>query len=149
MRFIQYWGIRNDHEPAKNGTNDRHTPIQVHGPDNLGFLNSITAIMGGESYNFALKSDGTVWAWGNNMFGQLGDGSTTDRYTPVQVSGLVSVTALGGRGYHSLAIKSDGSVWAWGLNASGQLGNGTTRNSSVPVLVIGFSKKIYLPYMVR
>jgi alpha-tubulin suppressor-like RCC1 family protein len=96
-----------------------------------------------------LKSDGTVWSWGNNMFGQLGDGSTTDRYTPVQVSGLVSVTALGGRGYHSLAIKSDGSVWTWGLNGDGQLGDGTTRNSSVPVQVIGLSKKIFLPYMVR
>jgi alpha-tubulin suppressor-like RCC1 family protein len=135
--------------PWENGTNDRHSPIQVHGPEDVGFLNSITAIMGGEAHNFALKSDGTVWAWGSNMFGQLGDGTNIDRYTPVQVSNLGSVTALGGRGYHSLAITSDGNVWAWGLNGAGELGDGTTRNSNVPVEVIGLNLPIFLPYVTR
>ncbi len=113
--------------PPADFSNDRHLPVQVHGPGNAGYLNSITAIMGGESHNFALKSDGTVWDWGWNSMGQLGDGTFTDRYTPVQVSGLSSVTALGGRGYHSLALRSDGTVWAWGFNSSGQLGDGTLR----------------------
>ena len=123
-------------------SNDRHLPVQVHGPGNTGYLNSITAIMGGESHNFALKSDGTVWAWGWNSMGQLGDGTFTDRYTPVQVSGLSSVIALGGRGYHSLALRSDGTVWAWGFNSSGQLGDGTTTNRNVPVLVDGLDDVI-------
>jgi len=122
--------------PFTNGTNDRHTPIQVHGAGNVGFLSSISAIMGGEPYNFALKNDGTVWAWGGNSFGTLGDGTFTDRSTPVQVVGLTAVTSLGGRGYHSLAIKADGTVWAWGLNSSGQLGDGTTTNRNVPVEVV-------------
>jgi len=118
-------------------SNDRHTPIEVHGAGNAGYLNSIKAIMGGESHNFALKNDGTVWAWGWNKMHQLGDGTTIDRYTPVQVSGLTSIIALGGRGYHSLALKSDGTVWAWGWNTSGQLGDGTILTQTVPVQVVG------------
>src|SRR5690349_10398784 len=89
-------------------------PMEVHGSGNAGLFNSVNAIMGGEVHNVALKSDGTVWAWGNNIFGQLGNGSTNEAHTPVQVSGLNSVTALGGRGYHTLAVESDGSVWGWG-----------------------------------
>jgi alpha-tubulin suppressor-like RCC1 family protein len=121
------------------GSNDRFTPIGVHGPGNVGYLQGIAAVMGGESHNFALKSDGTVWAWGGNSFGQLGDGSNSDSHTPVQVSGLTSVKALGGRGYHSLALKSDGTVWAWGYNDSGQLGNGTSVNSNVPGQISGLN----------
>src|SRR6185295_4072043 len=89
-------------------------PTEVHDAGNVGFLNSVTAIMGGEVHNIALKSDGTVWGWGINFFGQVGNGSTNDASTPVQTSGLSSVIALGGRGYHTLAIEADGSVWGWG-----------------------------------
>lgn len=128
-------------------------PIQVHGPGNLGYLNSITAIMGGEHHNFALKSDGTVWAWGGNFVGQLGDGTYTNTVLPVQVSGLTSVRSLGGRGYHSLAVKSNGTVWAWGWNSRGQLGHDTsatpcpaplagTTCSNVPVQVIGITNPL-------
>jgi alpha-tubulin suppressor-like RCC1 family protein len=92
-------------------TNDKHVPIEVHGPGNVGYLNSIIAIMGGESHNFALKSDGTVWAWGQgSLANSIGDGTNLDRYTPVQVSNLSSIISLGGRTYHSLAIKSDGTA---------------------------------------
>jgi alpha-tubulin suppressor-like RCC1 family protein len=126
-------------DPFVGGTNDRHLPIQVHGPGDVGYLASIVAVMGGEPHNFALKADGTVWSWGSNMFGQLGDGTTVDRPTPVQVSGLTKVNSLGGRGYHSLAVRSDGTLWTWGYNSSGQLGNGTLTNSSVPVPVTGLT----------
>lgn len=127
----------------------RSLPIQVHGPGNIGYLTSTTAIMGGEHANYAVKSDGTLWAWGGNFVGQLGDGTYTNTTTPVQVSGLISVTALGGRGYHNLAVKSDGTVWAWGWNSRGQLGHDTSGSScptplagtcsNVPVQVIGIS----------
>jgi alpha-tubulin suppressor-like RCC1 family protein len=130
----------------------RTTPVQVHGPGNAGYLTSVTAIMGGEHDNYALKSDGTVWAWGGNFVGQLGDGTYTNTVTPVQVSGLVSVTALGGRGYHNLAVKSDGTVWAWGWNSQGQLGHDTTASpcpapltgtcSNVPMEVIGVTNPL-------
>src|SRR5438045_875220 len=64
--------------------------------------------------------------WGINSSGQVGDGSRTDRLTPVRVQGLGGLIALSGGGQHSLAVKSDGTAWAWGLNQYGQLGDGTT-----------------------
>ncbi len=114
-------------------------PAEVHGPGDIGFLNSVKAIMGGEIHNVALESDGSVWAWGANIFGQLGNGSTNEAHTPVQVSGLSSVIALGGRGYHTLAIDAGGSVWGWGWNSAGELGDGTTNPATVPVKVIGLT----------
>src|SRR5579859_1910100 len=60
--------------------NDSFVPLRVHGPGNVGYLNSIMAISAGESHNLALRSDGTVWAWGWNAFGQLGDGTTNDAH---------------------------------------------------------------------
>jgi alpha-tubulin suppressor-like RCC1 family protein len=80
-----------------------------------------------------------VWAWGNNQWGQLGDGTTTDRTTPVQVSGLSDVKAVDGGGLHSLALKNDGTVWAWGSNGNGQLGDGTDTDRTTPVRVSGLS----------
>ena len=86
------------------------------------------------------QTGGDVWAWGGNWNGELGDGTTTDRLSPVQVSGLTEVTAIaGGRWGHSLALKSDGTVWAWGYNQYGQLGDGTTTSRSIPVQVSGLT----------
>jgi alpha-tubulin suppressor-like RCC1 family protein len=130
----------------------RTIPVQVHGPGNMGYLNSITAIMGGEHANYALKSDGTVWAWGGNFVGQLGDGTYTNTVLPVRVSGLTSVRSLGGRGYHNIAIDSNGTVWAWGWNSRGQLGHDTSTSpcpaplagtcSNMPVQVIGITNPL-------
>ena len=64
----------------------------------------------------ALRNDGTVWAWGHNDSGQLGDGSYTDSHFPVQVSGLTGITAIKAGAGHVLALKSDGTVWAWGAS---------------------------------
>ncbi len=72
---------------------------------------------GGEWHTVSLKSDGTVWAWGANGSGQLGDGTTIDKLTPVQVSGLSSVIAVAAGSFHTLALKSDGTVRAWGHNS--------------------------------
>ena len=79
-------------------------------------------IDGGREREAALKSDGTVWAWGYNGYGELGDNTTVDKHTPVQVSGLTGVTAIAGADFHSLALKSDGTVWAWAATATGSSG---------------------------
>jgi alpha-tubulin suppressor-like RCC1 family protein len=79
------------------------------------------------------------WAWGYNSVGQLGDGTNTIRFTPVQVRDLTGVVALAGGQYHSLALKGDGTVWAWGSNSYGQLGDGTWTTSFSPVPVSSLS----------
>lgn len=136
-------GKLGDNQSCSNyndNTHDSYLPLKVHGPGNVGYLSSIIAISAGEGHNTALKSDGTVWTWGWNGFGQLGNGTTNDAWTPIQVSGLTNVVAISGRGYHTLALKSDGTVWAWGWNLYGQLGNGTTAAAVLsPVQVIGLT----------
>lgn len=83
-------------------------PVLVDG------LYNIIAIAAGCDHAMALKNDGTVWAWGANYTGQLGDGTNIDSGIPVQVVGLTNVVAIDGGGGHSLALKNDGTVWTWG-----------------------------------
>ena len=76
-----------------------------------------------------------LYAWGNNSAGQLGDGTTTTRNSPVQVGALTTWLNISS-GYNStIAIKTDGTLWTWGNNAQGQLGDGTTVNKSSPIQV--------------
>ncbi len=116
-----------------NGTN---TPTQET-PVSVSSMTDAIAIAAGDSHSLAVRSDGTVWAWGGNNAGQLGDGTTSNRNAPVQVSGLTSVVAVAAGALHSLALKSDGTVWAWGQNSSGELGDGSTANRLAPVQVLG------------
>ena len=90
-------------------------------------------------HTVASRSDGTVWNWGYNSNGQLGNNSTTTSPVPVPVSGLTGVVAVAGAAYQSIALKADGTVWAWGWNGVGQLGNNSTADSWVPVQVHGLS----------
>lgn len=102
-------------------------------------LSNIIAIAAGGYHSLALRADGTVWAWGANALGQLGDGTHSSSSIPVQVSGLSNITAIAAGGQHSLALGSDGSVWAWGDNHSGQLGDGTFLTRMTPIQVSGLS----------
>jgi len=117
---------------------ERHTPVQVRN------LSGVTAVASGAEYSLVLKSDGTVWAWGSNGLGQLGDGTNTDRHAPVRVISLSGVTGIAAHALHSLALRItappfDGIVQAWGWNFSGQLGDGTTTDRPSPVLAATLS----------
>ncbi|NTX50914.1 hypothetical protein [Myxococcus sp. CA039A] len=81
-----------------------------------------------------LRSDGTVWGWGNNFFGQLGIGTESSaHYTPTQVQNLTNVRMVSAGPFHSLALRWDGTIWAWGAGYYGKLGTGTEDSTSVPV----------------
>ncbi len=103
-------------------------------------ISNVVQIEAGSFHTLALKSDGTVWAWGHNSNGQIGDGTTTDRPTPLQVGvgvvGFSNIIAISAGDDHSTALKSDGTVWIWGSNEYGQIGNGTVSmtNQLTPAL---------------
>jgi len=84
--------------------------------------------------SFAIRETGELMSWGGNFFGQLGDGTTTDRYSPLQI--MEDVIAVSAGDFHALAIKSDNSLWAWGDNRSGQLGDGTNTDRLTPVKIM-------------
>ncbi len=129
------WG-GNSYGQLGNGTTSVSSinPVQVVG------LDGVTAVAAGTFFSLALKSDRTVWAWGSNSYGQLGNGTTIDSSTAIQLSGLTGVIAIAAAGDHALALKSDGTVWTWGGNGAGQLGNGTVTNSTIPVQVSGLDR---------
>jgi alpha-tubulin suppressor-like RCC1 family protein len=109
-------------------------------PGQVSGFATVTSVAGGSNFSLALKSDGTVLAWGNSGWGQLGRGSYDSSTIPVQVSGLSGVTAIAAGDLHGLALKSDGTVWAWGFNYYGQVGKGSGNNVLSPVRVNGLSR---------
>lgn len=140
------WG-RNDRGQIGDGSNEtRLQPVRVRGLDDV----AIRSFIGGYFHSLVLAEDGTVWSWGNNDSGQLGDGTTENRSLPARVAGLervVQVAGGGGRnefgpGGHTVARLTDGSLRAWGLNDAGQLGDGTTQNRHRPVRVSGLTDVI-------
>jgi alpha-tubulin suppressor-like RCC1 family protein len=118
-------------------------PAQVSGLSGIVAISASKVMADGATFcdhNLALKRDGTVWAWGVNLAGGLGDGTTTDRSTPVPVSGIERVVAVAaGGGLHSLAVKDDGTAWTWGANYAAQLGDGTIAGRLTPARVGGLA----------
>jgi protein gp37 len=133
------WGSNWNGLLGDGTTVDKSSPVVV--TDALGnTITGIQSITAGYHHTLALKTDGTLLAWGYNTVGQLGDGTTVDKYNPVVVkdaqgnpiTGIQSITA----GYdHTLALKTDGTLLAWGVNWYGQLGDGTTVDKHNPVVV--------------
>jgi alpha-tubulin suppressor-like RCC1 family protein len=116
-----------------NKPNDDDEPVQVKGENGVGNLEDIVAISAGDYFAMALDEDGYVWAWGNNWCGQLGQGNTTPKSTPVKVkhsggSALSDIIYIDAGYYFALAVDKYGTVWVWGDNSDGQLGQGNTSN---------------------
>ncbi len=124
------WGS-NNHGQLGNGDVSYNNPIPALVKD----LAHITQIKAGWFHGLALREDGTLWSWGQNEEGQLGDGTRTTRTLPVQVTDLNNVVYIAAGRNHSLAVTDDGHVWAWGVNETGQLGNGSNVSSSIPIQV--------------
>lgn len=102
-------------------------------PDPHEVAKNVVAAAAGGYHSLFVKSDRTLWAVGNNSFGQLGNGTNLSTNNPIYVASNVVAAAAGGD--HSLFIKSDGSLWAMGNNSHGQLGNGTTTDTNHPVSI--------------
>jgi alpha-tubulin suppressor-like RCC1 family protein len=132
---VWFWGADRSRGVGELGPLPRivRTPVKISG------LSGVTGIAAGPAHCLALRHDGTVWAWGYNGTGAIGNGTTTNALTPVRVSGLTRVTAIAAGAYYSMALRTNGRVVAWGDNGAGQLGNGATTGSLTPVNVSGLS----------
>ena len=124
------WGSNGSSQLGDGSTTTHTTPFKV-GTD----TNWRTAIATNGSFSIALKSDGTLWTWGLNSNGQLGDGSTTTRTRPVQVGTATDWRSMAAGSSFALALKTTGTLWGWGLNSSGQIGDASTTQRNSPVQV--------------
>jgi alpha-tubulin suppressor-like RCC1 family protein len=126
------WGQNDYGQLGDNTTTNKSSPVQtVAGGTNW------KEVSCGNRFTLAIKTDGTLWAWGHNIYGQIGDNTTTHRSSPVQtVAGGTNWKQLGLiMGLSSYAIKTDGTLWSWGYNGFGQLGIGNTTHRSSPVQI--------------
>ena len=125
------WG-RNNH--GQLGLGDAGNLVSRSSPVQVGALADWSQVGAGRFHSAAVKTDGTLWAWGRNAYGQIGDNTVVYRSSPVQVGALTNwYQVFAGR--ITAAIKTDGTLWTWGYNSQGQLGDGTVIRRSSPVQV--------------
>ena len=130
---LQCWGWNSEGQLGVPSGSNRATPVEVRG-----FEAGVVAVSGGGEHTCALATAGGVKCWGHNNFGGLGDGTRTQRVSPVDVVGLTSgVKAVAAGRHFTCALTVGGAVKCWGLNESGQVGDGTTENRWLPTDVVG------------
>jgi alpha-tubulin suppressor-like RCC1 family protein len=139
---VHTWGFNGNGALGNNTTTSSNIPINV---SSFGSLSgqTIVTIVSGQHHTVALSSTGQVHTWGYNVYGQLGNNTTTNSSIPINVSSFGSlsgqtIVAIAGLGNHNIALSSTGQVHAWGYNGNGTLGNNTTTNSSIPINVSSF-----------
>ena len=109
------------------------------------YENSDQPVSLGYNHSAAIDKDGSLWTWGGNKHGQLGDGSTIEHHEPVKIMNDVQSVSL--NRYYSAAIKQDGSLWMWGYNQHGQLGDGSNLDRFLPVKIMDDVKSVSLGYV--
>ncbi|MBE2284091.1 MAG: S8 family serine peptidase [Prosthecobacter sp.] len=133
---IYSWGFNSLGELGLGDTRSRSAPVKIPG------LSGVVQVVGGMSRAcYALDSDGRVWSWGNNSYGELGLGGTdfAAHSTPTQIPGLSDIVWVSAGNTFALAVKADGTVWAWGGNYFGQLGLGDIVDRTSPVQIASLS----------
>jgi alpha-tubulin suppressor-like RCC1 family protein len=129
------WGYNGQGRLGDNSTTSRLTPVSI-----LGVKKTFCQITAGYSYTIGIDKTGLVWGWGYNNKGQLGDNSTTDKYTPVSILGVKKTFCqINAGAYHTLGIDKTGQVWGWGWNGSGQLSNLNSQKCT-PISILGNKK---------
>jgi alpha-tubulin suppressor-like RCC1 family protein len=135
---VECWGSNGNGQLGDGTTLQRVHPVAVQGLQSV----VVTALAAGQSFTCALATSGAILCWGDNVYGELGDGTTTERHTAVPVPSLsqsVTAIAAGSAGSsHACALRG-GKVLCWGSDAYGQLGDGATKNSPQPIPVVGLS----------
>ena len=156
---VYAWGYNGNGRLGDGTTTERHAPVRVKTPDRKTYPDlpadfTYLQVSAGTSHSLAVGSDGNVYAWGYNGNGQLGDGTSSGRNTPVRVKTPDRSTypdlpkdftylQVSAGVYHSLAVGSDGNAYAWGSNGSGRLGDGTGGSRYAPVMVRKPDRKTY------
>ncbi len=131
---VTCWGGNSNGQLGDGSTTNRQYPSTT-----VVGLTSVVQVVSGWAFSCARASGGTVWCWGANTSGQLGNGTWTDSSVPVQVSGLSDAVHIAAGNSHACAVRACGQMVCWGSNGKSQLGDGNTTNSNVPVAVIGIS----------
>ena len=137
--YLLSWGDNSVGELGDGTTTSRPAPAYVTGCSGGDY--NWASVACGREHTLALKTDHTLWAWGANGSGQLGDGTTTERQAAVQITGCAdgdsNWAVVAAREFHSAAVKTDGTLWTWGQGNSGQLGDGTGTYHFAPIQVTG------------
>ncbi|MDI9525557.1 MAG: Ig-like domain-containing protein [Desulfomonilia bacterium] len=134
------WGCNIHGQLGDGRGGDPGNDHQVGVPEQIGTGSSWYFVSNGDQYSLAIKTDRTLWAWGHNNYGQLGDGTRTSRNVPVSVDSSAGWKIVSAGWDHSAGIKEDGTLYTWGSNGNGQLGDGTTTFKTSPVQV-GIGKR--------
>jgi alpha-tubulin suppressor-like RCC1 family protein len=129
------WGYNSFGQLGLGTTGSNNSVNSKSSPNQVGSLTNWRYCECGDSHTVAIKTDGTIWTWGTNGYGQLGQGDTTHRSSPVQVGSATDWAYISSGYFHCAAIKTNGTLWVWGENTYGSIGDGTRTNRWSPVQI--------------
>lgn len=129
------WGVQGTAFGTGYGVLGLNDLVHRSSPTQVGSLTNWKQTANGYDHTLAVKTDGTLWAWGSNFYGHLGDNTLTHRSSPYQVGSLTNWKQVSAGQYSSAALKTDGTLWTWGFNTEGSLGLGDIAHRSSPVQV--------------